>query len=66
MGTKLLSVKPAAKYFNFPEHRLYQLVKERKCPFVEIETLSGRTTVKINTATFADWLDEKARRNEKI
>ena len=38
MQTKLLSIKQAAKHFNFPVHKLYQLVRERKCPFIEIET----------------------------
>lgn len=66
METKLLSIKEAAKYFNFPVHKLYQLVNERKCPFIEIQNLSGTTSKKINTRTFADWLDEKARKQEVI
>lgn len=66
METKLLSIKQAAKYFNFPQKKLYQLVNERKCPFVEYETLSGNIKIRINTKTFADWLDEKARNQEVI
>lgn len=66
MQTKLLSIKQAAKHFNFPVHKLYQLVRERKCPFIEIENLSGSVSRKINTKTFADWLDEKARKQEVI
>ena len=66
METKLLSIKQAAKYFNFPVHKLYQLVRERECPYIEIENLSGSVSRKINTKTFADWLDEKARKQEVI
>ena len=64
--TKLLSIKEAAKHFNFPVHKLYQLVRERKCPFIEIETISGNIKQKINTKTFPDCLDEKARNKEVI
>jgi len=66
LETKLLSIKQAAKHFNFPVHKLYRLVTERKCPFIEIENLSGTVSKKINTKTFADWLDEKARNQEVI
>lgn len=66
METKLLSIKQAAKYFNFPVAKLYRLVEERKCPFVELENLSGTVSKRINTKTFADWLDEKARKHEVI
>lgn len=64
--TKLLSIKQAAKHFNFPVAKLYRLVAERKCPFIEFENLSGTVSKKINTRTFAEWLDEKSRKQEAI
>lgn len=66
MEAKLLSIKEAAKYFNIPVHKMYQLVNERRCPFVEIKTLTGNVKTRINTKTFSDWLDEKARKQEII
>ena len=61
METKLLSIVDTAKQFNFPRDRLYNLVKLGRVPCITI----GKK-VKINTKTFADWLDELARNNEKI
>ena len=66
METKLVSIKQAAKLFNFPVNKLYRLVNERKCPFIELESLSGSITRKINTSTFAEWLDKLAKENKMI
>lgn len=66
METKIVSIKQAAKIFNFPVAKLYRLVEERKCPFIEIENLSGSISRKINTRTFSDWLDNLARENKVI
>lgn len=66
METKLLTIPQAAKYFKFPVNKLYQLVNERKCPFIEQENLSGTVSRKINTYSFAMWLDKKARNQEVI
>jgi len=66
MDTKLLSIKPAAKLFGIAEKKLYRLVEEKRCPFVEIETLTGTIQRKINTRTFADWLDQLAREHKAI
>ncbi len=66
METKLVSIKQAAKMFNFPIAKLYRLVDERKCPCIELENLSGSVSKKINTRTFADWLDKLARENKVI
>jgi hypothetical protein len=66
LETKLLSIKQAAKHFNFPVAKLYRLVAERKCPFIEFENLSGTVSKKINTRTFGDWLDQMARENKVI
>jgi len=64
--TKLLSIKQAAKLFNFPQDKLYRLVHEGKVPYIEFENLSGTKSRKINTKTFADWLDKLARENKTI
>lgn len=66
METKLVSIKQAAKTFNFPVHKLYRLVEERKCPFIELESLSGSISKKINTRIFAEWLDKLANENKVI
>lgn len=66
METKLVSIKQAAKIFNFPVAKLYRLVEERQAPFIEIESLSGSRSKKINTRTFAEWLDDLARKNKAI
>jgi hypothetical protein len=64
--TKLLSIKQAAKHFNFPVAKLYRLVNERKCPFIELENLSGTVSTRINTETFANWLNQMARENKVV
>ncbi len=66
METKLVSIKQAAKIFNFPLAKLYKLADERKIPFIELENLSGTISRKINTKTFAEWLDELAKENKVI
>ncbi len=66
MKTKVLTIPQAAKYFEFPVNKLRQLVDDRKCPFIEQENLSGTISRKINTYSFAMWLDEKARNQEVI
>jgi len=66
METKLLSIPQAAKHFRFPVNKLYQLVNERRCPFIEQENLSGTCSKKINTYSFAAWLNEKAKNQEVI
>ncbi len=66
METKVLTIPQATKYFKFPVNKLRQLVDERKCPFIEQENLSGTVSIKINTYSFAMWLDEKARKQEVI
>ncbi|NLJ40591.1 MAG: hypothetical protein GX352_03125 [Clostridiales bacterium] len=66
MPTRLLSIKDAAKHFNFPRDKLYRLVEERACPYVELKSLSGTTSKKINTQSFADWLDQLARDQKVI
>lgn len=64
--SKLVSVKQASKIFGFPQQELYNLVDNREVPLVEIETLRGTTVQKINTRTFAEWLDEKSRAKARI
>lgn len=66
METKLVSIKQAAKIFNFPVNKLYRLVEEKKAPFIDLETLSGSINRRINTKTFADWLDNLAKENKVI
>lgn len=66
LRTQLVSIKQASKLFNFPMHKLYALVRERKCPFIELETPSGNKQVKINTQTFSDWLDQLAKEQQAI
>ena len=66
METKLVSIKAASRQFNFPQHKLYALVRERKCPFIELETPSGNRQVKINTRTFSDWLGQLAKNQTVI
>lgn len=66
METRLVSIKHAAKIFNFPVAKLYRLVEDKQAPFIELENLSGSTSKKINTRTFADWLDGLARENKAI
>ena len=66
MECKLISIKDASKMFGFPQAKLYRLVKERKVPFVEIESLSGTVSNKINTRAFGEWLDELAKENKRI
>lgn len=66
MDAKLVSIKQAAKIFNFPLAKLYKLAEEKKIPFIEIENLSGTISRKINTKTFADWLDGLAKENKAI
>ena len=66
METKLVSIKEAAKIFNFPVNKLYRLVANREVPFIELENLSGTKSNKINTRTFAEWLDDLARENKTI
>jgi len=64
--TKLVSVKQAAKMFNFPLQKLYQLVEKKQVPYIELENLSGSISNKINTRTFAEWLDRMAQENKCI
>lgn len=64
--TKLVSIKQAAKIFNFPVAKLYRLVEDKQVPFIELENLSGGTSRKINTRTFADWLDCLAKENRTV
>nr|DAM13517.1 MAG TPA: Pyocin activator protein PrtN [Caudoviricetes sp.] len=66
METKLVSIKQAAKIFNFPVAKLYRLVEEKQCPFIEMENLSGSISRKINTRTFSDWLDRLSQENGVI
>ncbi len=66
MDTTLLPIKKAAKRFGIAENKMYSLVKNRECPFVELETLSGGIKTRIDTKTFAEWLNEKSRRQEVI
>ena len=66
METKLVSVKQAAKMFNFPLQKLYQLVEKKQVPYIELENLSGSISNKINTRTFAEWLDRMAQENKCI
>jgi len=66
METRLVSIKQAAKIFNFPVAKLYQLVDEKKAPFIVLENLSGTRSIKINTRAFAEWLDDLARGNKAI
>lgn len=66
METKLLSIKQASKLFNFPQAKLYRLVDERKVPYIELESLSGTKSKKINTRVFADWLDRMAEEQKAI
>jgi hypothetical protein len=66
MDTRLVSIKEASKKFNFPLQKLYRAVEERKVPFIEIENLSGTKSKKINTKTFAEWLDKLSEENGTI
>lgn len=66
LETRLVSIKQAAKIFNFPVNKLYRLVEEKKVPYIDLETLSGNINRKINTKTFADWLDGLAKENKAI
>ncbi len=66
MLTTLLPIKKAAKHFGIAENKMYQLVRNKECPFVELETLSGGIKTRINTKTFAEWLNEKSRNQEVI
>lgn len=66
MKTQLVSIKTASKLFNFPMHKLYALVKQRQCPFIELETATGNKRVVINTQTFSNWLDKLAQENKAI
>ena len=66
METKILTIPQAAKYFKFPVNKLYQLVNERRCPYIEQENLSGTISKKINTHSLAMWFDEMARKQEVI
>lgn len=66
METRLVSIKQAAKIFNFPVNKLYRLVEEKKVPFIDLETLSGNINRRINTKTFAEWLDSLSRENKVI
>lgn len=64
--TKLVSIKQACKIFNFPVAKLYRLVEEKRCPYIELENLSGTVSKKINTRVFAEWLDDLARKQKII
>lgn len=66
METKLVSIKTAAKLFQFPQAKLYQLVQDKEVPYIELQSLSGTTQKKINTKTFAEWLDNLAKNNQII
>lgn len=66
METKLVSIKQAAKIFNFPLQKLYQLVENKEVPYIEIQNLSGTVSKKINTRVFAEWLDKLAEENRRI
>lgn len=64
MKTRLISIKQASKDYGFPQQKLYQLVKEKEVPFIELKNLSGTTTKKINTRTFEEWLDSLSLENK--
>jgi len=66
METKLVSVKQAAKMFGFPLQKLYALIDAREVPFIPIQNLSGTVTNKINTKTFAEWLNDMSEENRTI
>lgn len=66
METRLVSIKQAAKLFNFPVAKLYRLVEEKQAPFIVLENLSGTQSKKINTRTFAEWLDTLSKENKAI
>lgn len=66
METRLVSIKQAAKMFNFPLPKLYKLVENKEVPYIEIENLSGTISKKINTKVFAEWLDKLAEENKRI
>ena len=66
METRLVSIKEAAKLFNFPVAKLYRLVEQQEVPFITLQNLSGTQSRKINTRAFAEWLDELARTNQAI
>lgn len=66
LETKLVSIKQAAKLFNFPVAKLYRLVEEKRCPYIELENLSGTVSRKINTRVFAEWLDSLAKGQKVI
>jgi len=66
MEAKLVSIKKAAKMFNFPLGKLYQLVRDKEVPYIQIENLSGTVSNRINTKTFAEWLDRLSEENKII
>lgn len=66
MEAKLVSVKQAAKIFNFPQQKLYRLVEDKEVPFITIRNLSGTTSNKINTRTFEEWLNRMSEENKVI
>jgi hypothetical protein len=66
LETRLVSIKQAAKIFNFPVAKLYRLVEEKRVPYIELETLSGTVSKKINTRVFAEWLDNLAKEQKVI
>ena len=66
LETKLVSIKQAAKLFNFPLGKLYRLVGNKQVPYIELENLSGTKSDKINTRTFEEWLDRLATENKAI
>lgn len=66
METKLVSIKQAAKMFNFPLNKLYRLVEAKQVPYIEIENLSGSISNKINTRAFDEWLNKLAQENQSI
>lgn len=66
MEVKLISIKQAAKQYGFPQQKLYQLVDEKKVPYIELQNLSGTRMKKINTRTFEEWLNDLSKNNATI
>lgn len=63
---KIVSILEAARLFNFPRTRLYNLVDAGKVPYIELENLSGIKKRVIYTESFADWLDDQAKNKRTI
>lgn len=63
---KIVSPAEAARLFNFPRTRLYDLVNAGEVPYIELENLSGENNRRIYTESFADWLDDQAKNKRTI